>query len=138
MAGFSNYQRDRVGDAVFRGVAYSADATLYAALATAAITNAHTGATMTEASYGGYARVAIAGNTANWATFDDGASSNNNAITFPNSTAGTVTVTHFALLDASAKGTGNIVAYGQLTASKQIDAGDTPEFAAGELDIQQT
>lgn len=136
MAGFSNYQRDRVGDSVFRGVAYSADATLYAALCTGAIDADDTGATMPETTYTAYARVAIVVNTSNWATFDDGLSENNNAITFPQCTGNAETITHVALLDASAAG--NVVAYGALDSSVEIGVGDTPEFAAGDLDLQLT
>lgn len=45
------------------------------------------------------------------------------------------TVVAFAILDAATAG--NFLYWGDLTASKSIDAGDTAKFAVGELDVTE-
>jgi hypothetical protein len=45
-------------------------------------------------------------------------------------------VTQFGIHDASTAG--NLLIWGDLTASKTIDSGDTASFAIGELDITLT
>jgi hypothetical protein len=75
----------------------------------------------------------VTNNGTNWPAASGGAKSNGAAITFPQATASWGTVTHFGILDAATSG--NLLCWGALSASKTIDAGDTPSFAAGELDI---
>ena len=61
-----------------------------------------------------------------------GTISNTAAVTFSSLTA-TETITHISIWDHSS--TGNPLYYGDLTASKDVNAGDTLEFAIGDVDI---
>lgn len=134
MAGsFSDYLENKLLDHVFGAVAYSAPATIYVALLTAAPTDASTGSTITEANYTGYARKSMTNNKTTFSTSSGGALSNAAAITFAQCTAGSSAVTHFAIVDAASGG--NILAWGDLTVSKTITSGDIPEFAATSLSI---
>lgn len=81
----------------------------------------------TEVSGNGYARKAatftVTGNTA----------SNSADIEFDAATGSWGTITHVAVLDALTSG--NVIAYGALTASKAIESGDIFRIATGDLDI---
>ncbi len=100
------------------------------ALCTAAVTDAHTGATMTEVTdASAYARVATAGG--DWNAAAAGSMSNANDITFTEATGAWGTVTHFAVLDSAVHGAGNILFHGSLTTSKAVTDGDIVEFAGG-------
>lgn len=88
--------------------------------------------TTSEATYTGYARVAVARTSGGW-TVANGTVTNAAQISFPACTAGSNTITHFAIGSASS-GAGRIFYYAQLSASRSISAGITPSFAAGELD----
>jgi hypothetical protein len=108
--------------------------TLYVALCTAAPTDASTGSTITEATYTGYARVSTATTDWNAATGTSPATvTNANAVTFGACTAGSSTITHFALVDASSAG--NVILWGALSSpsSLAVSTGITPSFAAGAL-----
>ncbi len=87
----------------------------------------------TEATYTGYARVAVARSGAGW-TIASANASNAAAITFGLCTAGSDTITHFGI-GSDASGVGNLFFKGALTASRNISAGITPSFAIGELDV---
>lgn len=91
--------------------------------------------TTNETSYGGYARVAVTRSGTGW-TVSAGSAENAAAITFPECTSGTPTITHFGVGTASA-GTGKLLYKGALTASLAVSAGVTPEFAAGDLTITE-
>lgn len=113
--------------------AWRAGATAYLALYTAdpgeagsAITN--------EATYTGYARVAITKATA----WTDGGSSFTNAalIQWPLCSAGTNTITHFAVV-TTASGAGQIIDSGALSSSLAVSAGIQPQAAIGALAITQ-
>jgi hypothetical protein len=130
---FSDFLENELLDHVFGAAAYTAPATIYLALLTAAPTDASTGSTITEANYTGYVRKSMTNNKTTFSTAASGALNNAAAITFAQCTAGSSTVTHFAILDAASAG--NILAWGDLTVSKSITAGDIPEFAAASLSI---
>lgn len=51
--------------------------------------------------------------------------------------AGFGTVTHFALYDNATVGSGNLIYYGALDASKTINAGDTIRFAANSIEVTE-
>lgn len=118
---------------LFRGSSYTAPATWYVGLLTAACSDSSAG---TEAAWTSYARVAVASGTGNWAATSagNGTTSNVNAITFATPGSGPTTVTHFALYDAASAG--NQLICQALSASKTINSGDTVSFAAGALTIQ--
>lgn len=134
MAGsFSDFLENEVLDHVFGAAAYSAPATLYAALFTAAPSDAGGG---TECSGGSYARVSITNNATNFPAAVGGAKSNGTAITFPEATGSWGTVVAFALFDDPSAG--NMLAWCDLAASKAVDSGDTVTVAVGDLDITLT
>ena len=134
MAGsFSNFLELEVLDHVFGAAAYTAPATLYVALFTATPSDTGGGTEVTIGS-NAYARVAVTNNATNFPAASGGAKANGTAITFPQATpSGWGVVTQFGIYDASTAG--NLLAWGDLTASKTVDALDTVSFAIGDLDI---
>lgn len=88
-----------------------------------------------EATYTGYARVAVARTAGGWTVTGNNAE-NAAAVTFGACTAGTNTITHFGVGTLST-GTGKLLYSGALTASLAVSAGITPSFAAGALDITE-
>lgn len=84
-----------------------------------------------EATYTGYARVAVARTSGGW-TISTNTVSNTAAINFGACTAGSNTITHFAIGRASS-GTGEIIISGALSASLAVSSGITPSFAIGAL-----
>lgn len=121
---FSNYLETEILDHVFGGNAYTAPATLYLGLYTAAPSDTGGG---TEVSGGSYARQSVAftvtGNTA----------SNTSAIEFPTATASWGTVVYVGVFDSESGG--NLMAYAALTTNKAIDTGDVLRVPSGDLDI---
>lgn len=89
--------------------------------------------TTSETTYGSYARVAVARSGAGW-TVSGNNVSNAAAITFPAATSGPSTITHFGV-GSDASGAGNLFFYGALSASLVVNAGVTPNFAIGALDV---
>lgn len=87
--------------------------------------------TTSEATYTGYARVAVARTTSGW-TVTSGACTNDAEIAFGACTAGSNTITHVVIGKASS-GTGQILVSGALSASLAVSAGITPRFAASAL-----
>ena len=153
MAAFTDFAENKLIDFLFRGQALSINgataaagtgpATLYLALFTAAPTDTGGG---TEVTGGSYARVAIISALANWAGTQAAAStvasngttgttSNNAAATFPAPTAAWGVVTSFGMFDVAAAG--NLLIYGNLTASKTVNNGDpAPSFPAASFSFQ--
>lgn len=89
--------------------------------------------TTSEATYTGYARVAVARSGAGW-TVSGNTASNAAAVTFGQCTGGSNSITHFGI-GTDASGTGNLLITGALSAPLAVSAGITPSFAAGELDV---
>lgn len=87
--------------------------------------------TTSEATYTGYARVAVA-RSAGGFTVSGNTVSNTAVITFPICTGGTNTVTYFSI-GTDSSGVGNLLFSGALTASLAISNGITPNFAIGDL-----
>lgn len=141
MAALSDYLENKLIDHLLRATAYTAPATTYVALLTAAPSDSGGG---TEVSGGGYARASVASGTSAWTATQGGTSgassgtggttSNAATINFATPSAGWGTVTHFGVYDASTGG--NLLFYGALTASKVINSGDSVSFAAGALTLQ--
>jgi hypothetical protein len=146
MAAMSNYLENKLIDHIFRGVAYTAPTTVYIGLLTSAPDDTGGG---TEVSTSGtnYGRVSVVCNTTNWAATNGattvtnpssgttGTTSNNGAINFlaPSATWGLIT--HFGVYDAVSGG--NLLFWGSLTASKQVNNADAaPSFAISALSIQ--
>lgn len=115
-------------DHVLRNTAYTPVATVYAALYTVAPTATTPG---TEVSGGSYARQA-----ATFGAAAAGSISNSGAVTFPVATAAWGTVVAAAICDAAAAG--NILYFGNLTASKTVGIGDQLNFAAAALTVTES
>lgn len=140
MTAFTNYLENQVLAHIFRTATFTKPTTLYVGLITTTPTTTDTGTgetgTVTEASGGSYARVAVAPLDANWtaATGNNGTTSNVAAVTFPACTADWGTVNAFGIWDASTAG--NLLVYSALTTPRTITAGSTPSFGAGALTVQ--
>ena len=121
---FSNYLETEILDHVFAGAAYTAPSALYLALYTATPNDAGGG---TELSGSGYVRKAASFSTSGATT------SNSGAIEYPTATGNWGTITHIGVIDASSSG--NLMAYGALSASKAVATGDVFRIPVGDLDI---
>lgn len=133
MSAKSNYLEEEILDHILGKTArnWTPPADLYVALSTANPTDDASG--LVEPSGNGYARQAVSFNAAG----ADGATENTAQLTFgPCTTTSWGTITHFAIFDAATNG--NMLYYGQLTASKTIDVSDSLVVAAGDLDIAET
>lgn len=134
MAGsFSDFLENELLDHVFGNAAYSAPATLYVGLYTVAPTDSGGG---TEVTGGSYARVSVTNNATNFPAASGGAKANGTAVTFVQATANWGNVVAFGIFDASSAG--NLLAWADLTAAKDVDNGDTASFAVGDIDITLT
>lgn len=114
--------------------ATSPNTNLYVSLHTADVGEAGD-QTSNEANYTGYARVAVARTNAGW-TVTDNSVTNAAAITFPQCTGGTNTISHFAVGTAST-GAGKVLYKGALTASLAVSNLIIPEFATGTMTISE-
>ena len=119
-------------DAFLRGTdpSYRAGATQYLALFTADPTESASLAS--EATYTGYARVALTKATA-W-TGTSSPFTNAALIQFGACSAGTNALTHFAVVD-TASGAVNMMISGALSATLNVSSGIQPQFAIGALSI---
>lgn len=123
-ASFSDYLENKLLDHVFNDSAYTAPSP-YLALCTAVPTDASTGSTITEASYTGYARLAIAGSDMSAAS--SGSKTNSATLTFAACTASSSTIIGWAICDAST--VGNMLVWGTAT-STVISTTQTPATVA--------
>lgn len=126
MPGFSDAVELKILDAICGGTAYTVTSPTYLALTTVAVTDAMTAATITEATYTGYARKSVA--STDFGAAAAGSKSNVNAITFAACTAGTSTIIGWALCSTSA-GAGDVIVYGTC-ASTVISTTQTPATVA--------
>lgn len=133
---FSDFLENKLLDHVWGNSSMTTSGTLYVGLATASITDATTGFTVTEPSTAAtaYARVSVTNNLTEWPAAAAGVKQNANAINFPTATGNWGTVTDFFIAD-SVVGAGQIMGYGTLTTSKTISSGDTASFAGNAITI---
>lgn len=136
MAGFIDSLERAVLDHVLNDGTYTPPTNWFVGLSTTTPDDA--GASFTEPSSGGYARVSTA--AADWAAATGTApatKANGNAITFPTA-SGTWSsgsnMTHFGLFIASTGGTVQI--WGALLVPKPVINGDTPSFPVGTLIVK--
>jgi hypothetical protein len=130
---FQNTNIANIGDATgLRGS--TTVGSLYVALTTTASTAAAAG---TEATYTGYARVAVARTSGGW-TVAANVVSNAALVTFGQCTAGSSTVVSFEIWTAASGGTR--LHWGDLTSSLAIttSSNQIPEFAIGALTVTAT
>lgn len=129
---FNNTTIANIGDAT--GVVGSTGVgSLFVALHTADPGEAGTQAT-SEATYTGYARVAVARTSGAFSVTGTAPTTVSNVavVTFGACTAGSNTITHFSV-GYQTSGATKIIVSGALTASLAVSAGITPSFAIGAL-----
>ena len=128
----SNATETAALDCFLRGTdpSYRASATQYLALFSA--DPSETGSLAAEATYTGYARVALT-KASSW-TGTASPFTNTNLIQFGACTAGTTAATHFAVVD-TASGAVAMMISGALSATLNISAGIQPQFASAALSI---
>lgn len=134
MSGFSDAFEQNILDHYLLGAADGAaftNATAYLVLCTADPGEAGTAVT-NEATYTGYARVAVTKSTG----FQRSGStvSNVGTVAWPTCTAGSNTITHWAMV-STASGAGTQILSGALSASLAVSAGITPQATAGQLTV---
>lgn len=126
---FLNTDWANIGDAA--GLQNSATAgSFYISLHTADPGEAGTQST-SEASYTGYARVAVNRTAGGW-TRTVSTIANTALVQFAQCTGGSATVTHFGI-GTDSTGAGNLLMKGALSASLSISNGIQPQFAAGAM-----
>ena len=91
--------------------------------------------TTSEATYGDYARVAVARTAGGW-TVSTNTVVNAAAVTFPEATSGTETLTHFGI-GTLTSGAGVLLYSGALTASLNVTTGVQPQFNAGDITVTE-
>lgn len=132
-----NEQTQYIGDA--NGLQPSGTAgSLYISLHTAALSDTSDQST-SEATYAGYARVAVPRTAGGWTQSVAGSQVSNAAdIVFAPCTAGSDTVTYFGIGTDSGLGAGHLLYWGQLSGGGlAVSSGITPQFATGALTIQE-
>jgi hypothetical protein len=129
---FSNAAETAILNQVFKATAlpWNGNTNLWLALCTADPGETATGASMSEATYGSYARVAVV--RATDLTVSGATVSNTNLVQFPLCTSGSNVITHCAIVD-SASGAGNVLIKGVLNSSPTIATGVQPQFPAAGL-----
>lgn len=88
-----------------------------------------------EATYGSYARVAVARSGAGW-TVSANAATNAALIQFPQCSSGSNTITHVGV-GTAASGAGKLLYSGALSASLSVSSGIQPQFAASALSVSE-
>ena len=135
MSSFSQYYEVAILNLI-TGKSALALPTPYLALLTVVPTSASTGATITEATYTGYARLAAP--AASWAAPVAGTPStvsNSATLTFAACTAGTSTIVGAVLIDSATIGAGNVLGWGTLP-NLVVSTTQTPvTFVAGAITI---
>ena len=131
MANLSSYAERKILDHLFKNTSYTSP-NAYIALFTNDPTDSASG---TEVSGNGYARVQIDTVMSTATTGSDNSSiTNGSNITFAAASGGAFgTITHIGIFDALT--TGNLIAHGELAASKVISDGDTFQIQTGNLTI---
>lgn len=128
MGSKSDYLEDKLLNHTLRNVAFTAPATVYAALFT--VTPSDTGGG-TEVTGGSYARTAITFG----APSPSGTMSNSADVTFPTATADWGTVVAFGIFDASSAG--NLLYWGAVTPNRVVSNGVTAKFSAAALVVTE-
>ncbi len=126
---FTDYANNKILDMVFGATPFTPPPTLFVGLSQIA---ANRSGAASEPSGGGYTRVPVSNNLANFPASSSGAKSNTAVIAFPAPSGGWGTVVSLFVAD-SASG-GNILSMADLTAPRTINAGGAPAtVAAGAL-----
>ena len=136
MSAASNYTENNVIDALLRGVAFPLPAKTYVSLHTANPGEAG-GNEVTTGAFPAYVRreAEVGGAIGSgWSAPSDGVSQNAKQLTYPGfDGASPVTVTHWAVYDASTGG--NMLFYAPLQTSRQLQSGDVFVFDINALTV---
>jgi hypothetical protein len=137
-SGSSTYWSNHLLDLILGAVAFSAPATIFAAVFTA---TPGAGGGGTEATGGGYVRVGLTNNLTSFPAASAGVKSNGAAFSWAAATApgwstGATNMAGAALFDAVSSG--NELYFGDLTTPKPVANGDTAQFAIGALSVTVT
>lgn len=131
MAALSDYAENLILNWLMRGGTSNgqtdAPSSVHLALFTAAPSDSGGG---TECSGNGYSRQSVSFDAA---TGTGGTTSNSGAVTFTASGGNFGNVTHIGIFDASSGG--NLIWHGAMAASKQVNSGDSIQFAQGSIDL---
>ena len=90
-----------------------------------------------EATYTGYARVAVARTTGGWDVPSSGATKNAALVQFAECTGGSNVITHVSIC-TTASGAGIVLYSGALAASRTISSGIQPQFADEALTVTES
>ena len=126
MAAMSSWLEEAILHQVLRGINYSGNSTIYAALF---LTTTDNGGGV-EVSGNGYSRSLVG----DFGQPVNGFSSNTTQVTFGPATASWGTITHFALYDGTSPSSKRLF-HGKLTVPKLIEIGDTFVFPVGNITI---
>lgn len=133
MPGKSDYLENKVLDHVFGGSDYTRPTTVYLALFVTSPNDDGNGGT--EVVGNNYSRVSIANNATNFPAASGGTKSNGSLLVFPTASGTWGTITSFGLYDQSSGG--NLLYFGNLTASKFVAINETVSFQVGALVITE-
>lgn len=131
--GLTDFTVNEILDQLFGAAAYTAPATLYAAALLVLPVDADTGSTIVEPTGGSYARKSLTNNLTNFAAAASRLKQTDQDITFATATADWGIIIAVGLVDASSAG--NLLWWGELTASKEVLSGNVLKVAAGDLAI---
>lgn len=131
---FSDAMENQILDVFFKNTARSigagAGGTVWIALATNTLTDASTGASMTEVpNANGYVRATVSFNAA-----VGGVMTNSSAAIFTASGSAWPAAVYMALVDSATHAAGNILMYDDIT-DVTLNPGDTLTFAAGQITL---
>lgn len=134
----SNYLEDEILDHMTGNGAWTTPSTWVFALYKAAVDDTLTAATDgVECTGSTYARVKYVSGSTLFTAASGGQSQNKTVIEFTTAAGNWGTVTHFAILDTTSTAAGNVLFWGDLTASQTINSGNTVQFSTGDLVITE-
>lgn len=131
MASYSDFSENKILNHSMGKESWTMPATVAMALCTVVPTDSSTGASITEATYTGYARKVIAASALGAAS--GGEIKNSEALTFAECTSGSSTIIGFAVCDSSTKGAGNAICWGTITSTVISTTQTPPQVAANGL-----
>ena len=129
MGSLTQFAHKKVLDHILKTSSYSPPGAAALALGLSTADPLETGAGWADPTYTGYARKNIAFGSAGSRII-----AQNAVVTFDQCTVGSSLVTHWGIWDQIASG-GNLLAHGQLAASKTVTVGNTPSVASGQVTV---
>jgi len=131
MGSFTDFLENELLDHTFGTGDWASPTHLYIALSLSTLDDTVTGTIPGEVTGGAYVRKICD----TWDAASGGATENSQVVTFAQATADWGTITDFAIVTSITAGSGDVIAYGALTADKLVESGDTLKFATGDLDV---